>query len=344
VIPDLRPLGSGSEGDRPVVLVAQAAYHLAELRPLGQELAGRGVGTRIVAPVPPRRSFNRFRPAVRRHRQLIEAAATDDQPEPGLAIVDRAGALVVMNDWGTTRPLIERARALSIPVFAWVEGVQDFADTDTGQDRRPYRHVDHVFCLGPYDHAQLEGVERSTVGSRRLRALWQTAPQSPARPFVTVNSNFTYGIHTEHRRMWLASARRACRRADVAWTISRHVAERGLVPPWRVSPLPVDDLLARSTTLISRFSTLAYEALVRGVGLVYHNPHGELVPTFSEPEGAFEVTRSGDDLVAAIRRQPIDPAINRERAVPFLARHLRLEEGPEPAELAAETILRARRI
>ena len=250
---------------------------------------------------------------------------------------------MVMNDWGTTRPLVELARAGSIPVFGWVEGVQDFTDADTGQDRRPYRHVDHVFCMGPYDHEQLDGVERSVVGSSRLRALWESEPNRPARPFVTVNSNFTYGVHTEHRRAWLRTVREACGEAGVPWTISRHVAERGPLRPRQVSSSPIDELLALSSTLVSRFSTLAYEALVRGVRLVYHNPHGETVPTFAEPDGAFDVTRSRSELVTALEREDDEPAANRDRATPFLRRHLRLEAGPDPADLAAQVIVAARR-
>ena len=343
MIPDLRPLGPRAEGDRPMVLVAQAAYHLAELEPLRDELTDRGVPAEVVAPVPPSRPLHRFRPGVRRHRELVQAAGPAGEPSAGRPVVERAGGVVVMNDWGTTRPLVELARSGSIPVFGWVEGVQDFADADTGQDRRPYRHVDHVFCLGHYDHEQLDGVERSVVGSNRLRALWKSEPIRPARPFATVNSNFTYGVHTEHRRRWLRTVRDACDEVGVPWTISRHVAERGLLRPRHVSSLPIDELLARSSVLISRFSTLVYEALVRGVRLAYHNPHGETVPTFAEPDGGFDVTRSRSELVAAIRRADAGPIANRERAEPFLRHHLRLEAGPDPAELAARVIIAARR-
>jgi hypothetical protein len=89
--------------------------------------------------------------------------------------------------------------------------------------------------------------------------------------------------------------------------------------------------------MISRFSTLCYESLARGVDLAYHNPHGELAAPFAEPGGAFRITRTRDELLEVVR-EPTDPAAVRGRAAAFLACHLMLDD-PAPQERAATRII-----
>lgn len=334
----------GHLGDAPmepgaVALVVQAAYHLDEFLPLRDLLRERGVAAELLVPVPPKKPLGRFRPGVRRFHELLAAA-----PEPLGVIVDsdgladRSGAVVVLNDWGVPAALVAAARAAARPTFAWVEGVQDFGDVDTASLRAPYTHVDHVFCLGDYGAEQL-GHERVTVvGSERLRRLWQQPDGATPARHAAVNSNFTYGVQTDHRRRWLASVAGACRDAELAWTLSRHVAERGTVVPHRASRRPIGELLEESTHLIGRFSTVCYEALVRGVELVYHNPHAEKEPTFQQPGSGFAVSDSRETLAEHLRRPVRSRAAVRLAAKPFLEHHLRLADGPPPAELAAAVI------
>lgn len=323
-----------------VALVPQAAYHLAELVPLRDELRARGVAAELLALPPHRKPLHGLRPAVRRHREMLAAAGTPMGPVTTLDdVVATLRGLVVLNDWGVPRPLVVAAQGRGVPTYGWVEGVQDFDDVDGPRPRHPYRSVDHVFCLGPHSAAALADRPTTIVGSARLRAAWDGPPASPPRPHATVNSNFTYGVLTEARRPWLASVRTACERAGIDWTLSRHAAERS-GPGWsrRSSREPVESLLARSTHLVSRFSTVCYEALVRGVELCYHNPHGERVPTFADPQGGFVVTRSADELAEALGRPPRSPEAVRAGARDFLDAHLRLDPGRSPAELAADVI------
>ena len=49
----------------------------------------------------------------------------------------RAAGLVVLNDWGYARPLVEACNDAGVPTFAKVEGVQDFDDIDTGGRAAP---------------------------------------------------------------------------------------------------------------------------------------------------------------------------------------------------------------
>lgn len=319
-------------------LVVQAAYHLAEFGPLRDALEAVGIGAELLVPVPERKPLHRFRPGYRRYRELLEA--TDRRVEEVIgeeALAGRLASVVVMNDWGVPRHLVERMRRAGRPTFAWIEGVQDFDDVDTGQARAAYTHVDHVFCLGEYGAGRLHSGDLTIVGSERLRELWSGPPARPEGLHAVVNSNFTYGVMTEHRRAWLGSVAAGCDEASMPWTLSRHTAERGCSRP-RASPDPISELLTRSTHLIGRFSTVCYEALVLGVELVYHNPHGEQEPTFRDSAGAFSYTTSAVDLAARLRLPTRPPEEIRAAASDFLHHHLRLEDGPAPGSIAAGVI------
>lgn len=332
-------LDRGSGDSARVGLVVQAAYHLDEFVPLRAALRERGIAAELLVPLPPKKPLKRFRPATRRFRELLAASdMTLEGPVRAVALTSDLTSIVVMNDWGMPKPLVESMRAVGKRTFAWVEGVQDFGDTDTGQSRGAYSHVDHVFCIGQHGADQLPRTEWTIVGSARLRALWFAPAGAAEAPLATVNTNFTYGVLTEHRRAWLSSVAAACSAAGMPWVLSRHAAERGFTLPHRASSRPIGELLDTSTHLIGRFSTVGYEALVRGVEFVYHNPHGERVPTFAESAGAFTSTDSAATLAASLCEPARPRAAVRAGAEEFLHHHLRLADGPEPAELAADVI------
>ena len=241
-----------------------------------------------------------------------------------------------MNDWGVPRLLVESAVKLGIPTFGWVEGVQDYDDVDTGLARGAYRRVDHVFALGPASCAVL-GEDRSTpVGSERLLRLWQE-PGSRVGSEVLINSNFTYGVFVEARREWVAGVVEACGAAGHSYALSRHSAERGR-SRFPASDRPIDELLPRSSRLVSRFSTVNLDALVLGVELAYHNPHGERVPMFADPQGAFDVTTDVAELTDVLR-QPVRPReAVRAAAAPFIQQHVLLDASSTPSARAAAVI------
>lgn len=323
--------------ERGVMLVAQAGYHLPELDRLRVALAARGIAAGVAVPVVPWKPLHRFRPTVRRLADTVaQSGRTPTEPASIDDLLDRTAAVVVMNDWGVPRTLVERARAASVPTFAWVEGVQDYDDVDTGLERRAYRRVDHVFTLGEASR-QLLGTDRATaIGSERISRLWQAPAGAPSNT-VLVNSNFTYGVRTDARRDWLDGVVAACESEQRPWVLSRHVAERGRVS-YPVSDRPVDELLTSAGHLVSRFSTVALDALASGVELAYHNPHGEQEPTFSESMGAFPITRSSEELRAVLHEPPRAGDDVRAGAEAFLRHHVLLDSSTTPAERAAAIV------
>ena len=326
-----------SPTEKGVALIAQAPYHLSELRRLQAALQRREINAAIAVPIVPWKIFHRWRPTVRR---VAETVFQSGQPLAGALAVDallnRCSAVVVMNDWGVPRYLVERATARGIATFAWVEGVQDYEDLDTGLHRQAYQRVEHVFTLGEAAREHL-GQDRATaIGSERLRDLW-ASPVGSIGNEVVINSNFTYGVQTAARKHWVNGAVAACQDNNLSWVLSRHIAERGR-SHHSASTLDVAHLLMGANRLISRFSTVALDALVLGVELIYHNPHGEQEPTFGNPMGAFTVTRSVEELTTSLQTAPRPRADVRRSAEMFLRHHVLLDSPTPPAQMAADVM------
>ena len=84
--------------------------------------------------------------------------------------------------------------------------------------------------------------------------------------------------------------------------MSRHPADKGTTGGLPVTSKPFRFEASRGGALISRFSTVPFEAMARGMEFIYFNPHGERVPTFAEPAGAFASAVGIDELGDALRR------------------------------------------
>ncbi len=316
-----------SDVDGAVVLIPEARYHVDELGPLGAELEQRGVPVRyMVSP--------KTVPAARAELGRYTNAALPYQPEQ----LRWARAVVSLNDWGPLKAALLDAHAHGVATFAKVEGVQDFEDVESTWERRPYRSAAVILAQGENDVAALPEKETAVVGSSRLERIWRQPP-SERGPHALVNLNFTFHVLTEQRDRWLTSVEEGLRAAGVAGLVSRHPAERGNVFGLPVATKPFRYEITRAGLLVTRFSTVAFEAIARGVPFVYHNPHGERFPTFQQPDGAFPVTRDADELAAAAR-ELIAWTDYRTIAREFFLRQVDVDPGRTPAQRAADVILK----
>jgi hypothetical protein len=147
--------------------------------------------------------------------------------------------------------------------------------------------------------------------------------------------NFTFSVLTRARRPWIRSVEVASRQAGIEATISCHPAERPSGVRLPISPNPFRYDITRAGLLVSRFSTVPFEAMARGVPVVYHNPHGERVPTFTRPDGAFLVSTTADELAAAMRTALTWRDGYRSRAEAFFRRQVDVcEECPSEVRAA----------
>jgi hypothetical protein len=310
-----------------VILVAEAEYHVAEFGPLAQELRRRGRRVEFMAAP---RTGRSTRYAIGRYADRI----LDFDPD-GIA---SASAIVTLNDWGRCRALVERARSTGIPTFAKVEGVQDFDDVDTGRQRQPYRSSEFVLAQGTNDVRALPDQNCLIVGSERLERIWRN-PVAPRNERALVNVNFTYDVLVDERERWLGMVGRALDEIGLPGLVSRHPADRGDVGAMVVSRKPFRFDASEGGVLISRFSTVPFEAMARGMEFVYFNPHGERVPTFAEPAGAFPIARTVDELSQALRRRDLcTPIQRRTRYETFFRAQVDMVDGRRSAERTADVI------
>lgn len=313
--------------DGMVVLTPEARYHVDELGPLAAALEARGIATRFMA-------SPKTVPAA-----LAELARYTDvvapwQPES----IGRARAVVTLNDWGPLKPVVQAANEQGIPTFAKVEGVQDFDDVESSWQRDPYRTAAVILAQGQNDVGALAEKETIVVGSSRLERLWLRPPVA-AGDVALVNLNFTFHVLTEVRDQWLAGVVDALGRAGTPGLVSTHPAERGIVVGLPVAAKPFRHEITKAGVLISRFSTVPFEAMARGVPVIYHNPHGERFPTFTQPLGAFPITTDVAGLAAAVHEVAAWRRDYRERSRAFFARQVDVDPGRSSAERAADAII-----
>ena len=275
-----------------VVLMPSVGYHVDEMGPLADELSARG--ERVVFAISDRRWPDVARALARYEYPVVGC------PDPGNWVGVAAG-FVTLNDWGEQyRNIVLEAKLQGVPTFGKVEGAQDFEDADVNWSRRAYRTVDHVLCQGRNDQSALAGASTFVVGSSRLERIWQADPAAASEPLAVLNSNFTYGVLGDQREPWLSAATKSCDKASLPYIVSMHPSERPLGDFGPIAEAPMRHLLTHASTLISRFSTVPFESMARGVPFVYFNPHQERVPTFHTPNGAFETAADAEELANAL--------------------------------------------
>jgi len=292
--------------------------------------------------------MRRFRAAHRRYERSGTQAArwqlglADETAGEDLTGLD---ALVVMTDWESTRGSIDRARRDGALIIGRVEGAQDFVDADTGKDRQPYRHVDLVLCQGANDAAALADTTHAVVGNSRLQGILEGPVNATRSGPIVVNSNFSYGVLSEAQGPWLDDVLAACRATGAPFVVSRHPADRGSVPRRHLTSDPIEALLQSAPLLITRFSSLGYEALARGVPVTYHNPHGERTAPFNaapaEVAAALVITTDRSGLEAAVRNftaGDLSPEVVRAQGAAILDRQVDIRDRA-PHERAADAII-----
>lgn len=325
-------IGSLVDGGRPFLLMPSAAYHTDELTDLVPELRRRGY-----APIA---MINDFRWTTTAAAMARVDVPVVDVVEPGPWLHRFAGVLV-FNDWGEYyADTVRYLDGADVVTFAKVEGVQDWHDRDTGRERRAYLSADIVLCQGDNDIAALERRREGLhlVGSDRLEHIWHDPLPSDRRPSVVANVNFTYGVLTEHRDLWVSTARTAAQRAGLPIALSMHPSERATYPGLAATA-PLRHLLTVDSIFVSRFSTALYEAMARGCSVIYYNPHGEAVETFQDPRGAFPIASTELELEQALRTEATrSRAEVKEAAAEFFLRQVSIVDGSPVAVRTADVI------
>lgn len=210
-------------------------------------------------------------------------------------------SLIVFNDWDPiVNSIVRIAKNNSIPTIGIVEGIQDYLDADTKQDRKAYRTVEHLFLPGEYDKKYfVNSTQKIYIGG--IPRIYEMAKSTKNKinfknKVALINSNFSYGVLEEHRDFWLSSAVQACIDAGFTPIISRHPADKGELYPEFTTNKSFYKALDDCTVLISRFASGILEAIAVNKPVIYFNPHCEKVDKFHNPNGAFPIIGKQTDL------------------------------------------------
>jgi len=245
----------------------------------------------------------------------------------------KPSVIVFGNDWGRALAAMEEARSLNIPTVCIQEGCLDWADPQV----RRMEWCDFPFIQGPMTLKYLDREIYFVTGNPRFDSIRKLP--LPEQPKVMINCNFTSKIHEVWRDRWVGDVVLACKQAGLDYFISQHPRDKGEfneLPVKPSSPLEVHEHLAQSSLLVTRFSTLVYEAILMGRSVVYYNPHGEKMRTFEEDAtGGLAKVHNADELSQAIIstiKTADDNSLNREQ---FLQLHCGLMDHGAAERCAA---------
>lgn len=208
----------------------------------------------------------------------------------------RPKAIAVFNDWDPiVKSIVLAARKSGIHTIGIVEGIQDYSDADTKQNREAYQTVETLLLPGEFDKKYFiqSNQDVSVAGLPRIYELYHSQRKEDIVPrlgnskVALINSNFSYGVLEEYRDFWLERAVEACKRADYTIIISRHPADKGELYNEYVQTNSFFELLPKADVLISRFATGILEALAMDVMPIYFNPHSEKVDKFTDTTQAY---------------------------------------------------------
>ena len=210
--------------------------------------------------------------------------------------------VILGNDWGKEERLVlSEAKKLRIPTVCIQEGPVDFENI---QQKR----------MLTADYAMVHGSIMTKYIKRKSNVLVTGNPKYdsifqyplPSAPNVMINSNFTYGIYEEYRDDWVKQVAETCKRNGLNFFISQHPRDKGIHPSeylvLKSDAFKINEQLKKSTILVTRFSTVIYEAMMMGRDVVYYNPHGETFPIFLDDKtGAISIAHNMEDLATAIK-------------------------------------------
>ena len=150
----------------------------------------------------------------------------------------------------------------------------------------------------------------------------------PEKNSIMVNCNFTYGIYVEAREKWLDNIVDVTNEMRIN-LISKHPRDTGGfkegIEEVNSNAYKVMEQLSRCSIVITRFSTIIYEAILAGRQVIYYNPHNENFGLLSNDEtGTIIYAKNKQELrfaiIEAINRNANNLYLDERNA--FLLQHI----------------------
>ncbi len=251
-------------------------------------------------------------------------------------------------DWTSEFIAVQRIlKDTEVPTIALQEGPEDwnmrFHQMIDGKRvlkiQNMYRNADVFFSQGAWTLGEMDATYFAITGNPKIAKV--AARPLPQNPRILINCNFTYldtkPAYEDSREIWMRQVLDACRKLKLDHFVSRHPRDDSswddekLVPSSQAS-LP--DQLDESSIVISRFSSVIYEALAMGRQAIYHNPHCEPMPTFSRDPGGVVLLSDGPRaLEEALRTLTRQHSFDTATTTRYLERHCGPMDGRAGARI-----------
>ncbi len=257
--------------------------------------------------------------------------------KPGLIAGMRPKVLVVGNDWyWETKIAMDEMTKGGGKSVVIQEGCLDFKFDGT----KRMQYADYAFVLGEEMKKYLVRDNVIVTGNPKFDVLQKF--DYPEKPVVMINCNFTYNIFEDIRSEWVSDVVEACNALDIPFFISQHPRDKGEFPEeWEIiksNAFKIEDQLKRSTVLVSRFSTVIYEALFMGRQVVYYNFHQEPFRLFSQDKtGGLVVIDQKEALKEGLEKAINEIDSNETNRTRFL--ELNCNYSPDGSSSAVETVV-----
>lgn len=243
-------------------------------------------------------------------------------------IATERDAVLVGCDWGP-KPFIgkiERMRRRGVVFIGAVEGAR-FAYP------KHYERVDDLLVWGQSGLDTLPG-RKHVVGAPAIERARKADRVQPERPHVVINYKFAKGAMDEGPA-WARTCAGAAKQIDPDYVLSAHPSNVADLAGLTVSHAPFTSLLEKATLMVTRSSTVIYEALAGRVSVIYFPIEGERRAEFGDALGAFKTAENADDVARFVREHATSPAFNAEAADAFLVRHISFDPArPSPQRMA----------
>jgi hypothetical protein len=281
--------------------------------------------------------FNHHDPQERTQETLREKGVGFQKGGPEMIAKIRPSVLVVANDWNVDSiTLVDAAWACRIPTVCVQEGA-----LDVGTDMHRMERCHFALLQGPVMFSLLPHEYTFLTGNPRFDGL-EPSPL-PQQPNVMINCNFTYGIHEADRDAWIRDTVESCMRLGADYFITQHPRDQGNFPDFNVRLSGVDavhDQLRDCSILVTRFSTLVYEAMLMGRPCIYYNPHGEQMRIQAGPPKDGLLRASNPDSLCRLLEENmagISPDLQ-ERVDAILRNHCGAADGNAARRCASALI------
>ena len=242
--------------------------------------------------------------------------------QPGILSRIKPSVVIFGNDWGgEEKQIIAEAGQLGINSVCIQEGCLDFMNERSSR----MLNADYAFLQGPVMRNYIRRQKNVIVtGNPKYDSLYEMP--LPEKITVMINSNFTYGIYEEARDQWVRDVAESCRELGLNFFISQHPRDKGVFPPdypvFKSDAFKIHLQLEKTSILISRFSTVIYEAAAMGREVIYYNPHREPFRIFAQDQtGGIGIANDRSELVRAIRSTIENLGKNSKNRHKFLTQH-----------------------